>query len=123
MRVTKEQIVNGIASYVKSDVIPQIGDDRSTKIILSTAVYYVQANTKLVDSIFQSQFIKMLLDEDGSGTYEIDGLFESISKSIKEHGSFPVEIPPIPFVSPSEKLFSFSEADVSEIKRRIERSN
>ena len=122
MRVTKEQIINGIVSYMESEVIPQVGD-KSTQILASIAVKSVQANTKLIDAVFTSQLAKMLLDDDGSGTYEIDGLFRSISDSIKEYGSFPVEIPPIPLVSPSEKLLSFNEQDISEMKRRIERSN
>lgn len=122
MRVTKNQIVNGVISYVESEVIPQV-DDKPTQIIVSIAVKSVQANSKLVDSIFESQLVKTLLDEDKDGTYELDGIMKCIEDSLKQYGAFPVSIPAIPLISNSEKTLAFTESDISEIKRRIERSN
>lgn len=121
MRVTKDQIINGVVSYMENDVIPQISD-RAQQIIFSVAVKTVKANTKVLDSLFESQMIKAVLNADSDGTYEIDGLFESISESIKQYGAFPVEIPPIPLISPTESTFRFSESDVADLKRQIERS-
>ena len=123
MRVTRDQIVNGIASVVETDVIPMIDDDKATQIIASIAVKAVKANTKLVDSVFETQMIKTLLEVDEDGTYEIEGLFKSIEESVREFGAFPVELPAIPFISPTEKTLKFDAKDVSEIKRLIERSN
>lgn len=123
MRVTRDQIVNGIASFVETDVIPMIDDDKATQIIASIAVKAVKANTKLVDSVFENQMIKTLLEVDEDGTYEIEGLFKSIEESVREFGAFPVELPAIPFISPTVKTLKFDAKDVSEIKRLIERSN
>ncbi len=122
MRVTKQQIVNGIAYYIENNVIPQV-DDKSTKILASIAIKSIQANEKLLDTVFANPVVKALLVEDESGTYEIDGLFRVVSESIGQYGSFPVEIPPIPLISPSVKTLSFDEKDISEMKRIIERSN
>lgn len=122
MRVTKQQIANGITSYIESDVIPQV-EDKSLKILASIAVKSIQANERLLDTIFANPVVKALLTEDENGTYEIDGLFKVISESISQYGSFPIEIPPIPLISPSVKTLSFDEKDISEMKRIIERSN
>ena len=123
MRVTKNQIVNGVISYVESEVIPQVGEDKATQIIVSIAVKAVQANSKLVDSIFENQLVKTLLDADENGTYELDDIMKCIEDSLKQYGAFPVNLPAIPFISNSEKTLAFSESDIGEIKRRIERSN
>lgn len=122
MRVTKQQIVNGIVSYIESEVLPQV-DDRSVKILASIAIKSIQSNSKMQDMIFANPVVKTLLIEDESGTYEIDELFRVISESIDQYGSFPVEIPPIPLISPSQKTLNFNGQDIAEMKRRIERSN
>lgn len=121
MRVTKDQIINGVVSYMETEVIPQVSE-RTTKIVLATTVSLIKKNTKLLDSIFENQMVKMVLDKDADDTYEIDDLMESISESLKQYGPFPVEIPPIPLISPSEDNFRFSESDIADLKRHIERS-
>lgn len=123
MRVTRDQIINGVASFVETNVIPMIDDDKATQIIASIAVKAVKANTKLVDSVFENQMIKTLLEVDEDGTYEIEGLFKLIEESVREFGAFPVELPAIPFISQTMKTLKFDAKDVSDIKRLIERSN
>lgn len=124
MRVTRQQIINGIVSYIENEVLPQVDEkDKPMKVIASTAARFLQSNVKLQDEFFMNSFIKAILVEDESGTYEIDELFKAISESVSQYGSFPVTIPPIPFISPSVKTFSFDEKDIAEIKRHIERSN
>lgn len=122
MRVTKEQLVKGIAHYIKNEVIPQINDDKAMQIIANVAVNSIESNTKLVDSIFENNTVKALLKCNEDGTYEIDSLFSTISESVKEYGPFPVTIPPIPFISPAEKTLSFTDSDITEMRKRIERS-
>lgn len=122
MRVTKEQIVNGIMSFVESEVVPQVGD-KATQIIIGTAVNLLKTNTALIDNFFGNPMVQTVFHKSEDGTYEIEDVFQSMADSIKKYGPFPVEIPPVPFISPSEKMLSFSEADINEIKRRIERSN
>lgn len=120
MRVSKAQLVNGVMNYVENEVIPQVGD-KPTQIIASILVKSIKANNKLVDSVLDNEMVKGLLDQNEDG-YEIDGLFDAFRESVIQYGPFPVTIPAIPVVSPVEKTLSFSESDVSEIKRRIERS-
>ena len=120
MRVSKTQLVNGIADYVENEVIPQI-EDKPTQIIVSIAVKSIRANPKLIDPILDNPMFSALLSKNKEG-YDIENLFGSIEESVKQYGPFPITIPPIPIVSPIEKTLSFSESDVSEMKRRIERS-
>lgn len=121
MRVKKEQIINGIMSFVESEVIPQVGD-KPTQIIVGTAVNLLKTNTALIDKFFENPMVQTVFHKSEDGTYEIEEVFQSMADSVKKYGPFPVEIPAIPFVSPSDKILSFSEADINEIKRRIERS-
>lgn len=120
MRVKKDNIVNGIVSYVENEVIPKIGD-KATQIIASVGVNAIRSNTKLVDAVFNNGIVKVLLDDDGSGTYETDGLFDAVQDSLEKYGNFPLQIPPIPIISPVEKQLTFTPADIAEIRHRVER--
>lgn len=122
MRVTKEQFAKGIAQYAENEVIPQISDDKAAQIIASVAVKAIKTNTKLIDTIFENNTVKALFKCNEDGTYEIEEFFSMVTESIKEYGPFPVVIPPIPLISPTVKTLSFTDADINELKRRIERS-
>lgn len=120
MRVSKTQLINGILDYADSEVIPHI-EDKPTQIIVSIALNTIRGNPKIADSFLENPMVSKLLDKNDDG-YEIEGLFKAIGQSIDTYGSFPVVIPPIPILSPVEKTLTFSKDDVSEMKRRIERS-
>ena len=121
MRVSKSQLINGFLTYVENEVVPGIKDDKTKQIIFSIAIKAIRTNPAIADKLLENQVIKTLLDQNEDG-YEIDGLFDAITDSIKEYGPFTIEIPAIPIISPVENVLSFSESDVAEIKRRIERS-
>ena len=120
MRVTKSQIVHGIAEYVQSDILPQMGGARSMQIIVSIGANAIAANNKLVDEIFKNQIVLALLDDDGSGTYDLSGLVDAMTKSIRQYGSFPVKVPAIPLLSPAEFTLSLTADDVDAMRRKIE---
>ena len=122
MRVTKEQLVKGIAQYVENDVIPKMSDDKAMQILLDFLVNTVKANQKLTDMIFENNTVKMFCKCNEDGTYEVEEVFSRFSDSVKKYGYFPIVIPPIRFVSFSEKTLSFTESDIAELKKRIERS-
>lgn len=122
MKVTKDQIVNGVLSFAEVEVVPQIGD-KATQILIAIFVKAAKANPKLADSLFENHMLKTFLKADEEGYYDIDEAFGYITEALHQYGPFPVEIPAVPFISPSEKTLSFNESDISEIKKRIERSN
>jgi len=120
MRVTKSQIVHGIADYITSDILPKMGNGRAMQILVSVGANAVAANNKLVDAVFDNQMVKAILDDDGSGTYELDSLADAMIRAIRQYGSFPVQIPSIPIISPSEMTLSLNADDVEAMRGRIE---
>lgn len=120
MRVTKSQIVRGVIDYIQSDILPQMVGARSMQIIVSIGANAVAANPKLLDAIFGNQLVQALLNDDGSGTYDLSGLTDAMAKSIQEFGSFPLKVPAIPLISPAEFTLSLTAEDVAAMRRRIE---
>jgi len=120
MRVTKSQIVHGVTDYIQSDIIPNLANGRGLQIIVSIGANAIAANHKLADVLFENQMFRALLDDDGSGTYDVSGLADAMSKSIEQYGSFPVSIPAIPLISPTEITLKLSVEDVDAMRKRIE---
>ena len=122
MRVTKSQIVHGITDYIQTDILPNLANGRALQIIVSIGANAVAANHKIVDAVFNNQMVLALLDDDGSGTYDIGGVAEAMKKSIEQYGSFPVQIPAIPLISPTELTLKLGAEDVAAMRNRIESS-
>lgn len=120
MRVTKAQIVNGITRFVQQEVLPKMEDDRALKILFSVAINAIKANEKLIDKWLENDIIRALIDDDGSGSYDIDRIVSWIKASVEEYGAFPVSIPPIPLISSKEITLKLSAADIAAIQRQIE---
>ena len=120
MRVSQNQIIKGVADYIKNDLIPTMQNDRAVQIIFTIAINAAMANSKLTDSIFDNEIVRAMLDDDGSGTYEITGIVDSMQAAIQQYGSFPVQIPAIPLVSPREITVKLTADDVSAMRRKIE---
>ena len=119
MRVTKERIISGIADYFESNIIPAMSDDRGMQIVLYAALTAIKNNTKLIDTLLENSMVKTLIDDNGSGTYDIDALFSYLKSATDKFGFFPVHIKPIPFISPTEKTLKFTSEDLEIIKKKI----
>jgi hypothetical protein len=120
MRVTRNQIVNGIIAYIQQEILPRMEEDRALKIVFSVAVNAVKANGKLIDKWLDNDIIRALIDNDGSGTYNIESLMDWIGMSVEEYGAFPVTVPPIPLISPREITLKLNATDIAAIQRQIE---
>ena len=120
MRVSKTQIVQGVSDYVKSNILPQLGGARSMQIIVSIGANVLAANHKLVDAMLGNQIVSALLDDDGSGTYDISGLADAMRKAIETYGALPVQIPPIPLIAPREITLRLDASDVDAMRSLIE---
>ena len=120
MRVTKSQIIHGVTDYIQNEILPQLGGARSMQIIVSIGANAIAANPKLLDAIFGNQLVQALLDDDDSGTSDLSSLADAMAKSIQEFGSFPIKVPPIPLISPTEFTLSLTAEDVAAMRRRIE---
>jgi len=120
MRVSRTQIVQGITDYIKNDILPKMENDRAVQIILAIAVNAAAANSSMIESIFDNEIILKMLDDNGSGTYDVGSLADAMKSAINQYGSFPVNIPSIPLVSPREITLNLNAEDVDAIRRRIE---
>ena len=120
MRVSRNQIIKGVTDYIQHDLIPTMQNDKAVQIIFTIAINAATANSKLTDSIFDNEIVRAMLDDDGSGTYEISGIVDSMRAAIQQYGSFPVQIPAIPLVSPREITVKLTADDVDAMRRKIE---
>lgn len=120
MRVTRSQIVNGITAFVSEEILPKMGEDRALKIVLSVFINAIKANGKIVDKWMDSDILRTLIDDDGSGSYDIERLMDWIKESVQEYGAFPVSIPPIPLISPREITLRLGPSDIDAIQMHIE---
>ena len=120
MRVTNLQIVHGVTEYIQSDILPNLANGRGLQIIVSIGANAIAANHKIANVLFDNAMFKALIDEDESGTYDISGLADAMKKSIEQYGNFPVSIPAIPLISPTEITLKLTADDVDAMRKRIE---
>ena len=120
MRVTRNQIVNGLVAYIQQEIMPKMDDDRALKILFSVAVNAIKANGQLIDKYLGNDIVRALIDDDGSGHYDISRLMEWVKASVEQYGAFPVSVPPIPLISPREITLRLGPADIAAIQMQIE---
>ena len=117
MNVTKGQILNGVIKYAKSEMIDKI-TDKPLKMMLAVSVSALEVNPSIADSIFNNSVVSKILSG-SNGLYDIDSAFTIIEQTMTKYGDFPITIPAIKFVSPTEKELTFSVADVAKLKKYI----
>lgn len=117
MQVTKQQIVNGIIKYSKSEMIPKIAD-KTFKIILSAATSMIEINPEIITRFLDDPTISLMLME-SEGTYDIDAISGVLEKTLEEYGTFPIKVPGIKFISPEEKELNFGISDIKTLKSYI----
>ena len=115
--VSKYQIVNGVVNYAKTEILRNI-TDKPLKMILATCISALEANPSIADAFFKNEIVAQFLAENG-GEFDIEIAFDAAEKTLAEYGDFPVTIPAIKFVSPTEKTLTFSVADIQNLKKYI----
>lgn len=121
-KITSEQLIKGLVSYLNTEIIPCI-DDRFTKLILRTFTNTVEvkmsAYKNLVEDYLKSPFAKDFLEVDSKGTFEVETIIDSLRKAVNDCGELTVTIPPIRFISPEEKILGFNSSDISKLKQYL----
>lgn len=113
MEVSKGQMISGIIRFMRSDVIAKI-PDKPFRMTLSAMVNLVEVKPEAADFIFENPILKS-----ETGMYDIELIEKVILKTIEEYGDFPITIPAIKFISPTEKELRFSADDVKKLKEYI----
>lgn len=119
MNVTKQQIVNGATRYINEEVINKI-TDKPLKIALAVGVSMIDRKPEIINAFFEDDRISKILNKKDDGTYDIREITEAIEKTLAQYGDFPVKIPAIKFISPTEKELSFSTSDIRRLREYIE---
>ena len=81
---------------------------------------YSFSSAELDTVTLDSDILRTLIDDDGSGSYDIERLMDWIKNSVQEYGAFPVSIPPIPLISPREITLRLGPSDIDAIQMHIE---
>lgn len=115
MNVTKQQIVNGAIKYMKDEVIAKI-TDKPFKMAAAVFVSMLENNPAIADKFFENDIVAAILNKKADGTYDIEKICETLEKTLTEYGDFPLKIPPIKFISPTEKELNFSGRDIRTLK-------
>ena len=120
MRATKQHIVDGIAAYIRDEMLPKMDKEKAMQIMLTVAVNAVKANDKLINAVFENEYIKALLQDDETGRYDIGGLLDTIRAAVDQYGDFPLTLPPVPLIAPMGGSIKLNAQDVDAIRRKIE---
>lgn len=121
-KVNAEQLVEGIVAYIDNNVVKSV-EDRflkiATKTVVISAVKNKTAYIKLVNDSVTAGFVSDLLKTDEEGYFEIEDIVDALRQAINDCGELTIKIPPIKFLSPEEKILSFTAADISSLKQYI----
>lgn len=119
MNVTKQQIVNGTTKYINEEVINKV-TDKPLKIALAIGLSMIDKKPGIIDEFFDNDKVEKILNKRVDGTYDIGEITEVVEKTLAQYGDFPIKIPAIKFISPTEKELSFSTSDVRKLREYIE---
>lgn len=114
MKVNRNQIVSGIEAFVRNDVMSKI-TDRALNIVIETALVLLKRRPEKLDPFLNNDIF-----HEKNGEYDLDDIAEVIQGVLSRQGAFPIVIPAIPFISPTEKTLSFSADDIAVLKKYIE---
>ena len=117
--ITKKQLLTGVIKFIRAEVIPHVADrDRSLKIVMSAALYAVDAKPDVVEPFFSNPIVSAILQGE-NGEYDTSVIFAVLDKVVQEYGGIPVTIPPIKFVTATETTLTFYAGDVDTLKNYL----
>lgn len=118
MQITRQQMINGAAKYVRNEVIPHI-PDKGIKVMLEAFATSVEMSPQIANRYLDTPFVAAMLHEQ-NGFYELDAVEAALTKAMEAHGGLEVTVPAIPLISPQSKVMTFSANDIRALKRYME---
>lgn len=115
--VSRKLIVNAVSKFITTDLIQGI-DDMQVKFALSLVKQNLIDNPSVIDNIFENTFISSVIHEE-NGMYDIDDFVMILKKVLSEYDSYPITIPKIPLILPSEKTIRIEINDIDKIMSYI----
>lgn len=108
MLVTKEQLVKALVKYAKQEIVSNISD-KASKMMVAVAVKAIEANTSLLDKVFDNQIVSMMIQGE-DGKYNVENIMSIISSTMDEYGDFPVQLPLI------KNQLLFNKRDITKLE-------
>lgn len=118
MQITRQQLLNGIAKYIRAEMIPHV-PDKGFKVVLEAVAAMVEMRPQALDKLFDNPMVSAILQET-DGFYDLDVIETALAKAADTHGGLVLTVPSIPLLSKDEKTLSFSANDIRAIRRYIE---
>ena len=118
MQITRQQMINGAAKYVRNEVIPHI-PDKGVKVMLEALAASVEMSPQIANRYLDTPFMAAMLHEQ-NGFYDLDAVEAALTKAMETHGGLEVTVPAIPLISPQPKVMTFSANDIRALKRYME---
>lgn len=118
MQITRQQMLNGAARYIRGEVIPHI-PDKGVRVALEALAGMVELAPQAVSKYLDTPFATAILQEQ-DGFYDLDVAEAVLTKAMETHGGLELTVPAIPLVSPQPKSMTFTANDIRAMKRYME---
>ena len=118
MNVTKNQIIQGVVKYAKGEIFPKVAGDKPFQMTISTLVAMLEMNPEIADSLLRNPMVAAIMMEK-DGYYNLEMLEKALNQSMSQYGELQITIPGIPFLSPKEKIMTFTQNDVARLREYI----
>lgn len=118
MQITRQQMINGAAKYIRNEVIPHI-PDKGVKVILEALATSVEMTPQIAGKYLDMPIVATMLHEQ-NGFYDLDTIEAALTKAMENHGGLELTVPAIPLISPQPKVMTFSANDIRALKRYME---
>lgn len=112
MNVTKNQIINGVVRYAKTEIVNNI-TDKPVKMMFAAAVKALELAPTMADKIFNKPMVSAILQEE-NGKYNLDNAYQILTETMTEYGDFPITLPII------KAPLIFNKTDIAKLKNYIE---
>lgn len=118
MQITRQQMMNGAARYIRGEVIPHI-PDKGVKVALDVLAGMVELSPQVVNKYLDVPLVAAVLQEQ-DGFYDLDMIEAALTKAMDSYGGLELTVPAIPLVSPQPKSMTFTANDIRAMKRYME---
>ena len=118
MQITRQQMLNGAARYIRGEVIPHI-PDKGVKVALDVLAGMVEMSPQAISKYLDIPLVAAVLQEQ-DGFYDLDMIEAALTKAMDSHGGLELTVPAIPLISPQPKSMTFTANDIRAMKRYME---
>lgn len=118
MQITRQQMLNGAARYIRGEVIPHI-PDKGVKVVMDVLAGMVEMSPQVVNKYLDAPLVAAVLQEQ-DGFYDLDMIEAALTKAMESYGGLELTVPAIPLISPQHKSMTFTANDIRALKRYME---